>query len=147
MMTYEVCPKKMWLKKTLVTERVSIIILGNYGKKINFGIFSTMKTILCLPQSDRLVRVMTHLELPDIDIEKLLFNGHVLNEYVDDMMRQEESPLRNTPPLYFEPDAKLNFHPFNELLSDLGLRVNRLVYIMGHHESLHVDLIIGAIKS
>ena len=90
---------------------------------------------------------MTHLELPDIDIEQLLFNRHVLNEYVDDMMRQEEPPLQNTPPLYFVPDAKLNFHPFNEFLSDLGLRVHLLVYVMSHHESLHVDLIIGSVKS
>ena len=106
-----------------------------------------METILCIPQSNRLVRVITHLELPDVDIEQLLFNRHVLNEYVDDMMRQEEPPLQNAPPLYFVPDAKLNFHSFNEFLSDLGLRVHLLVYVMSHHESLHVNLIIGSVKS
>ena len=48
-----------------------------------------METILCLPQSNRLVRVMTHLELPDIDIEQLLFNRHVLNEYLNVRRRHD----------------------------------------------------------
>ena len=90
---------------------------------------------------------MTHRELPDVDIEQLLFKRHDLNEYVSAMMRQEQPTLRNAPSLYFVPDAKLDLHSFNEVLSDLGLRVHLLVYTMGHHGTLHVDLIIDIIKS
>ena len=102
---------------------------------------------MCLPQSDRLVRIMTHRELPDVDVEQLLFKRHILDEYVSAMMRQEGPPLRNAPPCYFVPDAKLNFHAFNELLSDLGLRVQLLVYTVAHHGTLHVDVIIDCIKN
>ena len=104
-----------------------------------------METILCLPQRNRLVRVLTHMALPDIDVEQLMFNRHVLGEYVKEMLQLEEPPLLSGPPTYFTPDTQLSFHRFNELLCDLDIKVRLLVYTQSN-DSLTVDVILGPVK-